>query len=127
MCSEGRKEPQSVSESVAPTDKRESPGAQPGCPSPAVRATSWLSCCPREVSALFSILPAFCQEETACDRAEHVLPISSRVGRGKPVSACAAASAQGTVCSLSLRGMRLIASAGLDGGEGRRSGLVFVT
>lgn len=55
-----------------------------------------------------------------------MLPVSSQVGRGKPVSACAAASAQGTVCSLYLQGTLLVTSAGLDGGECRRAGLVFV-
>lgn len=120
------KEPQGVSESVASTDGRGAPGAQPGCPSPAVRATSPLSCCPREGSALFSILYAFCREAMARGGTEHVPPVPSRAGRGEPASACAAASAQGTVCSSSLQGTLLVTRARLDGGEGRRAGLVFM-
>lgn len=82
-CSEGRKEPQSISESVALTDAHWGPRARSGFPLPAVRATFRLSCCPREGPALFSILRAFCQEEMAHCGAEHVLPVSSQVGRGK--------------------------------------------
>lgn len=59
-------------------------------------------------------------------RAEHVLPVPSQLGRGKPAGTCAAASAQGAVCSLSLRGMVLAMRAGLGGQEGRVAGLVFM-
>lgn len=64
-CGEGRKEPQSISELVALTDAGGGPGGRSGCPSPATCATSQLSPCPREGSALFSISGAFCPEEMA--------------------------------------------------------------
>lgn len=77
-CSKGRKEPYSISESVASTNTRWGPRAQPGCPSPAVGVISQFSCCPREESTLFSILRAFCQEESRA-RAASLLP----GGKGK--------------------------------------------
>lgn len=91
-CGEGRKELQSISESVALTDAGRGPGGRSGCPSPATRATSQLRPCPREGSALLSISGAFRPEEAA----ERSACCQSPGQVGRAASVCAAASAQGT-------------------------------
>lgn len=61
----------------------------------------------------------------AHSRAEHKLPFATQVGRRKQESACATASAQGTLCLLSLQGMLLVMSMVLSEGRVGEQGLFW--